>query len=179
MRRRSRSRSPSNDPDSEALRLLAERPRTRAELRTCLSERGHAPDSIEAVLSRLESDGLLDDRKLSRHFLLTRADRNLHGRRRLLAELGRRGVAKDVAEAAWNDLLERGDLDPGAVIVAAVRRRVAAAGGRLDRRRYAAVYNALLRAGFEPEPIRVALAPYRIAGDDPEDDPSESVDDFP
>jgi regulatory protein len=168
-----------SDPERDALLLLNRRPFTKAELRKRLQDRGHAAAALEEALSRLESQGWIDDRKLATHFLLARADRTRHGPKRLLADLARRGVPPAVAEEAWTELVERGDVDSATLAAAAARRRVAAAGGKLDRKRYAAVYNALFRAGFEPDTIRVALDPYRTAAGDPEEDSSETTDDLP
>jgi len=79
---------------------------------------------------------------------------------RLVAELEGRGVARAVAEAAWCRAIELGEVDPAAAVRKALRRRLAA-GGAIDDRRYARVYNALLREGFERDEVESALAPHR------------------
>jgi SOS response regulatory protein OraA/RecX len=160
----------------EALRLLARRPCTVEEIRQRLSAKGHGAASIEATISRLLSDGHLDDGKLALHYILARAERLGHGRERLLRELGQRGVAGDVARAAWRQATEDHALEPGELLSRQVRRRVEACGGSLDRRDYRRVYNALFRAGHDADRIAAALAPYRAFSDSGDDDIADGTD---
>ena len=159
--------------------MLGRRPLTASEVRKRLRERGHEPAAVDAVLRSLASAGYLDDYQLASHYLRVRAERGGRGPRRLLAELLRRGVPEAIAKRAWSDLLARGDLDPADLAAREARRRAAAHGGTLDRKRFAAVYNALFRAGFEPETIRVAIDPYRREAGGVEEDTPETMDDFP
>jgi regulatory protein len=147
--------------ESEALRLLARRPLSVAELRRRLASRGHDPRAVEWAVERLARAGYLDDLALAVEFILVRAARRGYGRERLLAELARRGVDPRTAAEAWTRALgEEPELDR-----ASLRRRVCAelarAGGRLDARAYRRVYNALLRAGFDGASVESELAPYR------------------
>lgn len=146
--------------------LLSRRPLTRSEVRSWLLRERYGPDEADEALDRLQEVGLIDDARLAAHFLLTRADRLRRGPSRLLSELEARGVDPGVARAAWERAVRDGDLDPAAQIEREVARRIAAAGGRLDRRGYARVYNALLRAGFEPGAVESALSRYRDGFDD-------------
>ena len=179
MRGSRRTPDGAGDPERDALAMLVRRPLTAAEVRKRLLERGHAAGAIDEVLRRLAAAGYVDDFKLASHYLQARAERGGRGPRRLLAELARRGVPDAIAQRAWRELVESGDLDPAALAAKEARRRAAVYGGRLDRKRYAAVYNALFRAGFEPETIRVAIDPYRHEAGGVEEDPPETMDDFP
>lgn len=147
--------------EDEALRELARRPLTRAEIRERLGRKGIPEGEIEAALARLGAARLVDDRALAEHYLRIRAERGRLGKERLLRDLERRGIDRETAEASWSRLEEAGDVDAGAALFREVERRVGTAGGTLDRRRYARVYNALLRAGFEPEAVEAALERYR------------------
>ncbi len=144
-----------------ALALVSRRPLTRAEVRKKLVAGGCEPSDAEAAVERLTASGVLDDAKLASHYLLTRTERLGHGRERLVGELVRRGVDAGVAERAWDEVVGAGDLDPKALLAREAARRAAAEGGALDRRGYARVYNALLRAGFEPGDVEAALERYR------------------
>ena len=66
-------------------------------------------------------------------------------------------VGRETALAAWRRAVERGDLDEGLALLRAVRKRVAAGGVPTDERRYARVYTALLRDGFDRDAIEAAL----------------------
>jgi regulatory protein len=162
---------------NEALRLLGRRPLTEAELKSRLAERGHDPASIEDAMQRLRAAGYVDDRKLAAHYLVVRTERGAMGPRRLLADLDRRGVPRALSGEVWLDLIREGVLDPAAAARVAAERRLRDHRSPLDRRQHARVYNALLRAGFEPEAIRVALEPYLAGLDGSEGDLSETSDD--
>jgi regulatory protein len=158
------------------VKLLAVRPRTEAELRDRLAADGFPAEEIEEVLAWGRASGYLDDGALSERWIETRAARKGRGRSRLVSELVRRGVARDVAEEAWNRAVDDGGVDPEAVLARAVEKKVAAVGGRLDDRRYARVYNALLRAGFDASAVRAALTPHRPSRRDDEDEAAERTD---
>ncbi len=91
----------------KALELLGARPHFRAELRAKLAARGYLEPEVEAVLGRLDAEGLLDDRANARSFVRSLLERRPLGRRRLAAELARRGVDEEVAAEALGAL----DLD--------------------------------------------------------------------
>lgn len=81
----------------KALRLLARRDHSRAELARKLREDGDA-DEIAALLTRFEECGLLSDSRFAGQFVSSRATR--FGTRRLQYDLKQRGVADaDVADA--------------------------------------------------------------------------------
>ena len=146
-------------PYAEAVRHLSRRPLTVRELRDRLGRSGYAEGEIEAVLERLLSDGSLDDLALASHYMAARMDRLGHGPDRLERDLVRRGVSAPVVKEALIKGLADGDLNPEAVLQREIGRRLA--GGSVTPREYRRVYNAMLRAGFEPYAIRRALDRYR------------------
>lgn len=92
------------DPAMQArgicLKLLAARPRSRAELAAALRRRGIPEHVGESVLDRLGEVGLVDDAAFAETAVHSgHAYRGL-GRRALSAELRRRGVPDDVAREA-------------------------------------------------------------------------------
>ncbi len=163
--RRASSSGEERTPLDLALRLLARRPRTEAEIREALRQRGVAPPEVHRTMRRLEERGWLDDRTLAEHFITTRAARLGHGKRRLLMDLARRGVASAVAEGAWAEAVRRGEVDPRESARRAAARAVARRGGRLDGRGYARVYNALLRQGFDVDTVESVLESHRPEAD--------------
>lgn len=92
------------DPISEAkeicLRQLAARPRTRAELHQALIRRGITEEVAERVLGRLNEVGLVDDAAFAEQWVRSRHTYQGMGRRALVSELRRRGVADSVAAEA-------------------------------------------------------------------------------
>jgi regulatory protein len=75
----------------DALRLLARREHSRAELARKLAARGHAPDVIGSLLDAFEREGKLDERRYAETFI--HAQRARFGRARLANELRRRGIS--------------------------------------------------------------------------------------
>ncbi len=80
--------------------LLARRGHFRAELGAKLRARGYPEDEVVAALDRLERQGWLDDRRAAADFAAGRLARGPLGRRRLAAELGRRGAPPAAIEEA-------------------------------------------------------------------------------
>lgn len=98
-----------DDPESRArqvcLRLLTLAPRTRAQLADALRKRGIPDEAAEAVLSRFEDVGLIDDAAFARSWVESRHySRGLAGRA-LSAELKQRGVAAEEIRAAIDERL--------------------------------------------------------------------------
>jgi regulatory protein len=143
-----------------ALPLLARKPLTGAELTDALSERGLEAGAVEQAVERLREEGYIDDRKLALHYILARSERLGHGASRLLRELERRGVEKETARSAWDEAVLEHGLAEDELLRREVRRRVDRSGGRLDLAGFRRVYNALLRAGFDPHAVRSELEEF-------------------
>lgn len=90
---------PDTDPESVAraicLRMLTNRPCTRAELATELRKRRVPPWAVDTVLERLDDVGLVDDRSFAASWVERQVRTRGLGRRALAAELRRKGVADD------------------------------------------------------------------------------------
>ena len=172
---------PKQRPQAErdAIGMLGRRPLTASELRSRLTDRGHDERAVEQACARVHEAGFLDDRRLAYEFIVLRGPRLGHGRQRLLRELARRGVASELAEAAWRQAVEQGDLDPELLLRRKLERQLRGARRLTTERDYVRVYNALRRAGFDEGPIRRELAPYRAF--DSRDDPTtdEAFHDLP
>jgi regulatory protein len=153
-------------PRDDLARLLSRRALSEAELRARLAGRGHAPEAVEEALAEARSRGYVDDLALARDLLAASSARRLRGRERLIAELESRGIPGETARRAWEALVQEGEVAPEGVLAEAVARRVRAEGGTLSGRAAGRVYNALLRAGHDPDAIRAALAPHVRHGDD-------------
>jgi SOS response regulatory protein OraA/RecX len=160
--------------DADLARWLARRPLSRAEAGERLAGAGHAARDVEGALDRAERQGWIDDAKLAYEFIVTRSARLGRGRHRLIAELDARGVSRVTGEAAWARAVELGEIDEDTAIKKALRKRIAA-GGALDGRRYARVYNALLREGFGRDEVESALAPHRALLGGPDEGLTERI----
>jgi len=112
----------SADPEAAreaALKLLERTRRTRSDLARRLRERGFESATIEEVLTRLATVGLVDDVEYARAFLAGRWGRRPAGWRMLEQDLYRRGISAEDA-AAGRAQVER---EMGASDEVAVARR--------------------------------------------------------
>ncbi len=83
-----------------ALRLLARREHTRAELKRKLAPYA-GEDDLEALLDRLEEEGSLSERRYVEQLLASRSGR--YGSLRIAQELKEKGVPGALAEAALRE----------------------------------------------------------------------------
>jgi regulatory protein len=83
-----------------ALRLLAYRPRSEAEIRQRLVRRGLPPQVVQETIARLRDQGLLSDTAFARFWVETRDQTSPRGRRLLWQELSAKGIEREVARQA-------------------------------------------------------------------------------
>ena len=139
----------SDEAYQDALRILSRRDYFRVELESRLCQKGYSTEEIEHALERCARLNLVDDARLAARFVEFRSTDRGWGPRRLAAEMRRRGVADDVAEAASR-------LDPNqlrAALDTAIRRaelRAPRGWWRLSERR-ARMVSSLIARGFEAE----------------------------
>ena len=137
-----------------ALRLLAARSRTTAEMHDRLLQRFGA-DAAEQAVARLEAEGLLDDAKFARQWRDSRERRRPRSPGMIERELKQRGVATDIIDEAMEGFDPYAAAHRAAIRYAsrqAVNNRAA-----FDRR----VGSYLDRRGFDPGVIRRTLASLR------------------
>lgn len=139
--------SNASDPLAVALRLLAVRERSSAELTARLQQKGFAEAAVEKAVERCREFGYLDDQRFARERAraLLRSGRAIGPK--LLADLQARGISREAAQEAQDQALE--GTDPAEVLRALLERRFpdfqpATASDR-ERRR---VIDYCLRRGF-------------------------------
>ncbi len=109
------------------------------------------------AILRLVNVGLLDDGAYARQFARTRLAAGRTAPSRIQRELTRRGVDRQTATAALQDVVTEDAVDVAAILDDAVRRRAATL-AKLDaatRRRR--LYAYLARRGFDADDIQRAL----------------------
>ncbi len=87
----------------QAFHLLSYRPRSEHELRRALARKGHAPETIEAVLKRLERYHYVDDQAFALTWVESRQRARPRGARLLRAELRQKGVEREIIDQAIDD----------------------------------------------------------------------------
>lgn len=136
-----------SDALAAALRLLARRGRSEAELADRLRQKGFGEEAVTAVLARCRQLGYLDDARFARG----RARELMRGGRavgpRVLADLRQRGVAESTAFAALDEVEEEFSADD--LLADLQRRRFPEfAWPAADDRQRQRVVNFFLRRGF-------------------------------
>lgn len=146
---------------AKALRLLARREHSRAELTRKLSDPEVDPAQLEALLDDLQADGSLSEARLAEQ--LVHAARGRYGVRRVAEKLREKGVGEDTLAQA-GEVLRQQDLDSART---AWRKRFKAPPATLQERAKQARF--LAGRGFSREVIRQVLAGADI--DDESADP--------
>ena len=160
-----------------AVRALAKRSLTVDELRKRLGRRAARSEDIESVVDRLAQAGYLDDKRLADSYSFFCKECEGLGRRRVLADLRRRGVNKTLAEEAVERSYQ--DVDEDEMIARQLRRKL---GGDYadhpidDPAKLAKLYRSLVRAGFSSDRIGEALRAIAPGSDWPIEFPDQHPD---
>ena len=155
-----------------ALNLLAFRARSARELGRRLMEKGASAATVDKVIDRLRDVGLIDDADFARQLARSKVSSGA-SRRRLHQELFKRGVARDVADAAVAEVLEEEDVDQVAIAEQVARKRLpslASADAQSRRRR---LYSFLARRGHDSETIRIVMTRVLDGVADPDETEEE------
>lgn len=134
-----------------ALKLLSLKNRSRWELRRMLERRCEDDVLIDAILDKCVARGYLDDIKYSVQLARTRAQGKKQGRRRVALELKSRGIAPETAERALQEVFSA--LDEDELLRKALEARLKGVSGSWTQKKVKRIYNQLVRAGFDTEPI--------------------------
>lgn len=135
-----------------ALNYLSFRPRSRAEVQNRLERDEWSPSVIEAVLSRLESQKLVDETQFAALWIESRSRSKPRGARLLKQELRQKGVERETVEAALPDA--ETELENAVVALEKLERKLAPFEGR-EREKKA--IEMLARRGFGFGTVKAAL----------------------
>ncbi len=129
-----------------ALRALAARARSVAEMRRLLERRAERADDTRSVMARLKERGYLNDDRFAERYTAARLENQRLGRARVVRDLRARLVAPEVAERATRDAY--GEVDEAALLAEHLERRLRTTGPPKTPQKVASLYRALRRAGF-------------------------------
>jgi len=137
-----------------ALKLLGFRAQSAAELRRQLLRKGEPLVDVEAAIDRLRDQRYLDDADFARQFARSKLIAAGASRRRIVQELSRRGVARDVANRAVDELRDADGVDPTAAVRRVAEKKWKSLGRFDDFTRRRRLYAFLARRGFDPDEIK-------------------------
>jgi regulatory protein len=140
-----------------ALRLLSFRARSARELEKRLIEKGEPREHVTTAIERLTSSGLLDDARFAEAKARSGIVGKPRSRRRIEQDLARKGVSRDVADAAIRQVMTEEGTDESAVAERAARKKLRSLSGLAPAEQRQKLYAFLARQGYSPDVARRAL----------------------
>lgn len=135
---------------SDALRLLAFRPRSTEELRKKLEAKGHGADEISQVIEEFVKKGLLNDEKFGKLFIQSRLNERPSSKRVIALELKKKGLAPQAQAVAMETL---SDYDEKAAAKEIAERRVDTMRDLPREKKKQRLYGFLKRRGFSDDVV--------------------------
>jgi regulatory protein len=140
-----------------ALNMLAFRARSSTELARSLVRKGEPKELVDAAIERLREQGLLDDAAFAQSFTRAKVLGAQQSRRRVQQDLARKGVARDVTDAAIATVFEEEQVDQREVVERAARKKLRSLTKLEPAVRRRRLYAFLARRGYDSEDIRRAM----------------------
>jgi len=142
----------------QALSLLEYRARSVDEMRRKLRQKGAPADEVDEVIQRLLDQKLLDDADYARQFARGKLSRGGASRHRIAQELGRKGIRRDAAATAIDEVTDEEGIDPLQAAVRVARKKWKTLASLDDATRRRRLYAFLARRGFNPDEIRELMS---------------------
>jgi regulatory protein len=140
-----------------ALDMLEARARAVTEMRRLLIKKGEPVAEVDAAIERLRASGLLDDANFARQLTRSKAVGAGASKRRIQQELAKRGVTREISDAAIDAVFEEEQIDEANSIERVARKKLRTL-AKLDaptqKRR---LYGFLARRGYGSDDIQRVL----------------------
>jgi regulatory protein len=140
-----------------ALNMLAFRARASSELARALVRKGAEKAHVDAAITRLQEQGLLDDAAFAQSFTRAKVLGANQSRRRVQQELARKGVSRAVTDAAIDTVFEEEGVDQREIVEQAARKKLRTLRGLEPPVRRRRLYAFLARRGYDSDDIRRAM----------------------
>ncbi|MFN8579886.1 MAG: regulatory protein RecX [Gemmatimonadaceae bacterium] len=147
----------------KAVELLSVKQRSVRELQTRLTRSGAGKSHVEGAIRRLVAAGYLNDATLADAVARSKLVDGGASRRRVQQLLFRRGVSREVAEAAIDDVMERHEVSEFDGALAAAKRRLRALRSFDAETRRRRLYAFLARRGYQPPAIAHVMKALGVA----------------
>ena len=144
-----------------ALRMLAQRELSEAQLRQRLARRGYDRDVIDAAIARLKSENNIDDARVAALIAQSETTRRKRGRLRVKRQIEAAGIAASIAQQAIDEAFR--SIDADALMAAALERRLRGGKSIGDEKEFQRLYRYLCTQGFEPDRVLALLRARRKA----------------
>ena len=148
----------SDDTYLTALKMLARRELSEAQLRQRLLRRQHNSDAIDAAIARLKVDRSLDDARVAGAIARSETGLRKRGRYRVTRQIEAAGIAPSIAKRIVDETFAA--IDGDALLTQALARRLRGRTSIADDREFQRLYRYLVTQGFEPDRVMKLLRTY-------------------
>jgi regulatory protein len=142
-----------------ALKMLARRELSEAQLRQRLARRGYEESEIEPAIERLKADRSIDDARVAGAIARTEVSIKRRGKRRVVQQIQQAGISRSAARRAADETF--GDLNEETLLASALNRRLKSDRTIADEREFQRLYRYLIRQGFDSDDVFKALSARR------------------
>lgn len=134
-----------------ALKLLARRELSEAQVRQRLARKGFEGDTVDEAIAKLKAERAIDDARVAEAIARTETAVKRRGKLRVRRQIESAGISSAEARRAVNEAFE--DLDPNALLEAALAKRLRAAASIKDDREFQRLYRFLVGQGFDSDQV--------------------------
>jgi regulatory protein len=146
----------------DALKMLARRELSEAQVRQRLARRDYDPESIDAAVARLKSERAIDDARAAEAIARTETTTKRRGKLRVTRQIENAGIAEAIARRAIDEIF--GAIDSDALIEAALTRRLRGRTSIRDDAEFHRLCRYLIGQGFEADDVIRTLTAFRRRG---------------
>jgi regulatory protein len=142
-----------------ALKMLAGRELTEAQVRQRLARRKYDRHEIDQAIARLKVNGNIDDVRAATVIARRETAVRRRGRARVSNRLRAAGIAPGIADRAVQQVFE--EIDPDALLAASLERRLRGRTRIDDDKEFQRLYRYLVGQGFESDRVLAVLRKHR------------------
>ena len=139
----------------DALKMLARRELSEAQVRQRLVRRGHPPDDIDETIARLREERAIDDARVAESIARTQTSLKKRGKLRVRQQIESAGIAGATAKRAVDDVFA--GIDDAALLEASLLKRLRGRQRIADDREFQRLYRYLIGQGFDPDRVLAIL----------------------
>jgi regulatory protein len=144
---------------ADAVKMLARRELSEAQVRQRLGRRGHSEMAIDSAVARLREAHAIDDGRVAEAIARNQIATKRRGRRRAEQQILQAGISPDTARSAARTVSE--SLDTDALLEASLARRRRGADREIDEKEFGRLYRYLVGQGFEPDRVVAILRKHQ------------------
>ncbi len=143
----------------DALRMLARRELSEAQVRQRLARREHSEEAIDEAVARLIAERAIDDGRVAEAIARSETSIRKRGRLRVTRKIQSAGVSASTAKRAVDEAF--GAIDGDALLESALAKRLRRGTTAIDEREFNRLYRYLVGQGFEPDRVLARLRTLR------------------